>query len=387
MKKIIQITPAISAEASGPSYSVSRLTETLINLGEDVDLVTIDWDNTPNFNFLKSFPIIGNKKIGLSPKLYKWLNKEALNFKGNLVFHNHGMWQMNAVYPGQIANKYKIPYIVSPRGTFSIKAFNSGSQIKKIFWPIFQKPSFKNVSIFHATSYNEYLEIRNMGFKQPVAIIPNGIDIPNLFEQTISVQKTLLYLGRINSIKGLDLLLPAWGKVQDKFPDWNLRIIGDDLGYHGSNGYKNKMELMAKKLKLKRVDFVGALYGNEKRQAYSDADLFILPTYSENFGVSVAEALASATPVIVTKGAPWADIEKYKVGKWVDINIDSLVIAMNDLMSLPQIDLKNMGKRGRDWMTNEFSWIQVSKKMGQLYQWLLEPNSKIPDSIILDDKI
>ena len=176
---------------------------------------------------------------------------------------------MNSVYPGEIANKYKIPYVVSPRGTFSIKAFNSGSHIKKLFWPLFQKPSFNNVSIFHATSYNEYLEIRNMGFKQPVAIIPNGIDIPNNLEHSISEHKTLLYLGRINSIKGLDLLLPAWGLVQDKFPDWHLRLIGDDLGYHGSNGYSNKIELLARKLKLKRVHFDGALYGNDKWQAYS----------------------------------------------------------------------------------------------------------------------
>jgi glycosyltransferase involved in cell wall biosynthesis len=382
LKKIIQITPAISEESSGPSYSVRRLTESLIEIGRDVELVSLEWPNTPKINILHTFPIYGNTRIGRSPELFDWLNKRASKTANTPIFHNHGMWQMNAVYPGTIANKYNIPYIVSPRGTFSQKAFNSGSIIKKCFWPLYQRPSFKNVSLFHATSYQEYLDIRNRGFKQPVSIIPNGIDIPPRFEKSEQSIRTLLFLGRIHPIKGLDLLLPAWKILQDKFPDWQLRIIGNDFGYHGTTGYKNKIIKLSNQLKIKRVIFSDALFGIEKWKAYSDSDIYILPTYSENFGVTVAEALSSGIPVIVTKGAPWENIEKIGAGYWTDIKIESLTNAMEKLMLMTPYEINKMGEKGRDWMINEYSWNYIANKMSNMYDWVVNDNENTNEFIL-----
>lgn len=376
MKKIIQITPSISEEASGPSYSVRRLTESLIEIEREVDLVSLDWPNTPKFDFLHTFPILGNTRMAKSPKLFDWLNEKVNIAFDKPILHNHGMWQMNAVYPGLIANKYNIPYIVSPRGTFSNKAFNSGSILKKLFWPLYQRPSFKNVSLFHATSYQEYLDIRNMGFKQPVSIIPNGIDIPPKLEKSKKSIRTLLFLGRVHPIKGLNLLLPAWKIIQDKFPEWELRIIGNDIGYHGTTGFKNKMIKLSNQLNLKRIIFDDALFGIEKWKAYSDSDIYILPTYSENFGVTVSEALASGIPVIVTKGAPWENIEKIGAGYWTEIKIESLALAMDQMMSMSPGDLNKMGSKGRDWMIKEYSWPHIANKMSLIYDWVTDNNEE-----------
>ena len=221
---------------------------------------------------------------------------------------------MPNVYPGQVARRYGLPLVVSPRGTLSEWAMHSGSAVKRLFWPLVQRPSLAATTCFHATAESEYEDIRRMGFRQPVAVIPNGIDIKELQPKSSSGGRTLLFLGRIHPIKGLDMLLPAWRAVQTKFPDWHLRIIGPDNG-----GYVEKMRRMAHDLKLERIEFCGSLYGQDKWDAYRNADLFVLPTYSENFGMAVAEALASAVPAIVTKGAPWEGLATENAGWWIDI--------------------------------------------------------------------
>ncbi len=384
MSKLIHIIPSIAEESSGPTYSVKRLIESLININLDVELATLKYDNTILPKYAHSFDIVGNKRLARSPLMYEWLNNQVKMHNKKIIFHNHGMWQFNSLYPGQIVNKYNSPYIVSTRGSFSKIAFRNGSIIKKLFWPLYQKPSFKKVSIFHATSIDEYLDIRNLGFKQPVAIIPNGIDIPNFFLKSISKLKTVLFLGRIHPIKGIDLLLPAWKLIQDKHLDWQLKIIGDDVGYHGSSGYKLKMKNLSKDLKLKRTEFLDPLYGNDKWQAYKDADIYILPSYSENFGVTIAEAMASGLPVIVTKGTPWSDVEQKNAGLWVDNKIDTIANAIEILILKNSEEREYMGQNGRDWMSKDFSWDTIAKNMNYVYDWLEKPNTNALNFIKLD---
>jgi glycosyltransferase involved in cell wall biosynthesis len=288
---------------------------------------------------------------------------------------------MPNVYPGQAARRHRLPLVVSPRGTLSAWAFSSGSRIKRLFWPALQRPALAATSCFHATAQSEYEDIRRMGFPQPVAIIPNGIDIPGLPAKVVRPHRTLLFLGRIHPIKGLDMLLPAWRAVQDRFPDWQLRIVGPDNG-----GYLSQMQRMVVDLRLKRIEFCGALYGEQKWTAYRQADLFVLPTYSENFGMAVAEALASGTPAIVSKGAPWPGLVRQGAGWWVDIGMDPLVACLENALARPATELAKMGSRGRTWMETEYSWRQVGLQMATTYRWILgeqEADSK-PAWIMLD---
>ncbi|MDP1614646.1 MAG: glycosyltransferase, partial [Methylococcales bacterium] len=235
--QIIHIVPAISDEASGPSYSVVRLCESLVEEGNTITLAALDWTQmaTPPA-FLNRFPLgKGPRKLGRSPAMYSWLSGQAESHSVSLI-HNHSLWMMPNVYSGQVAKRNSIPLVVSPRGTLSEWAMQSGSIVKKVFWPTLQRPALAATSCFHATAESEYEDIRRMGFRQPVAVIPNGIDIPDLLPKVNSETRTLLFLGRIHPIKGLDMLLTAWQAVQSRFPDWRLQIVGPD-----NNGYLKTM--------------------------------------------------------------------------------------------------------------------------------------------------
>lgn len=371
--RVIHVVPGITEEASGPSYSVVRLCVSLAGVGNDVTLAALDWGPLrEELPFLRLFPIgAGPNALGRSPLLRHWLAHRIAGRTVDII-HNHGMWQMNSVYPGQLVPKGKAKLVVSPRGAFSAWAMNNGSWVKRLFWPLVQRPALVRAACFHATAETEYQEIRQLGFAQPVAIIPNGIDMPVLQPKLAGVTRTLLYLGRIHPKKGIDLLLAAWAMVMDSFPDWQLEITGSDTGFGAESGYQAQMQALAGRLQLKRVCFTGPVYGEEKLAAYRRAELFVLPTHSENFGMTVAEALAAGTAAIVSKGAPWHGLETRRAGWWIDIGVDPLVDCLRNAMAQSPAALAGLGTNGREWMLDDFSWDMVGISMARTYEWLLE---------------
>jgi glycosyltransferase involved in cell wall biosynthesis len=343
---IIHVVPSVAEKASGPTYSVVRLCESLIEHGQQVMLATLD--EGPMVHpaaYLRRFEFgLGPQRLGRSPAMKRWLDRELGSGKVEIV-HNHSLWMMPNVYPGTAARRYGVPLVVSPRGTLSEWAMRSGSPAKRLFWPLVQRKAVAAAKCLHATSEGEYRDIRRWSFRQPVCIIPNGIDLPPVRPRAGSLPRTLLFMGRIHPIKGLDLLLEAWREVSVRFPDWRLRIIGPDSG-----GYLDKVLQMARRLQLARVVFEGPIYRQAKHEALGDADLFILPSRSENFGVTVAEALAAGTPAIVSRGAPWAGLEANGAGWWCEIGVAPLVACLESALATPPAALREMGRRGRRWM-------------------------------------
>lgn len=384
--KLIHVVPAISSEASGPSYSVVRLCESLIGEQHQLTLAALDWAPLANSpSFLKTFAFgLGPRRLGRSPDMAQWLATSCSDDAIDVV-HNHGMWQMNAVYPAWATRNRKVVLVYSPRGAFSEWAMQQGSVFKKPFWYLLQYPALRQVACFHATAEDEYRDIRRLGFRQPVAIVPNGIDLPSLSGNHLKhSQRTLLFLSRIHRVKGLENLLVAWSKVQASYPAWRLKIVGGDGGYHESSGYLAYLKSMAETLGLRDVEFAGPLYGEDKLKAYNEAELFVLPTFSENFGVAVAEALSTGTPTIVSRGAPWGGLDTIGAGWWVDIGAEPLATCLQDALSRSPEDLATMGARGRAWMEAEFSWASIGEKISQTYAWLCDRSRPLPACVRLD---
>lgn len=377
--RVVHVVPAITEEAAGPSYSVPRLCGALIDMGAEVQLAVLDWAPMPvHLPYLKTFPLgFGPRRLGVSPKMRRWLRQEVTLGRAEII-HNHSLWMMPNVYPGNAVRNSRCRLVVSPRGTLSATALGINALQKKIFWHLLQAPMLRAAACFHATAESEYEDIRRLGFKQPVCILPNGIDVPPLGTTSNSGRRQLLFLGRIHPIKGIDNLLCAWQAVEHRFPDWELHIAGPDNG-----GHLAAMQTLAAQLRLEHVIFRGALFGEEKLRAYRTASLFVLPTHSENFGMTVAESLAAGTPAIVTKGAPWHGLDKQGAGWWIDVGVDPLVVCLEQALATQPMKLAEMGRSAREWMLRDYSWEGIADQLSGVYRWLLK-GGETPPCVRLD---
>jgi glycosyltransferase involved in cell wall biosynthesis len=287
------------------------------------------------------------------------------------LLHNHGVWMMPNIYAGIAAREAQLPLVFAPRGMFSEWAMASSWGRKSIaWWCLGQRRAVAAATCFHATSESEAQDIRRLGLTQPIAVVPNGIDIPEIEDDERAKDSDgrlrLLFLSRIHPKKGLFTLLRAWQQLEHRYPEWDLILAGPDDG-----GHLKEVQAMVKELALRRVAFPGPVYGNAKQTLYRNANLFILPTHSENFGVAVAEALSYSLPVITTTGAPWGELEDRQCGWWIKLSEANLASVLQDAMALPENNRRGMGRRGRLWMQEKFCWPQIAKSMKGLYEWIL----------------
>lgn len=371
--KFIHVVPHINEEASGPSYSVPRLCESLAALGHEVELSCLAaGESIPGvrLDIHRQWSLLS--RFAIAPGHALALRRKAASVD---VVHNHSLWSMVNVGAGWAVPGGHAKLVTSPRGTLSAWALARSRLRKQALWPL-QRRALARADLLHATSDVEYEEIRALGLNAPVVIVPNGIDVPELLTREDAKRpRTLLFLSRIHPKKGLSELLHAWKGLQDTHQDWQLRIVG-----RGHADHEQDIRQLIGSLQLKRVEFQGPLYGDEKSCAYSEADLFILPTHSENFGMVVAEALAHGCPVVVGHGAPWCGVVKERCGWWGDNDVNSLTETLDVALRLSRGELSAMGNRGRDWMRRDFSWNSVAIRMEGAYKWLLR-GGEIPDYI------
>jgi glycosyltransferase involved in cell wall biosynthesis len=291
------------------------------------------------------------------------------------IVHGHGVWRPINLAPLLSGRARPSRVIWSARGALSSWAMDYKRVVKLPFWLLAQKRALLACDCYHAMGIGEYEDFRRLGLKKPVALVPNGIDLPD--EGIASTRgKTLLYLGRINPVKGLDELLGAWANVESAFPGWDLAIAGPV-----SDAYAESVQ--RRSAQLQRVRVLGEVQGERKRSLLSTAAVLVLPSHSENFGMTVAEALAHGTPVITTTGTPWREIPAKRCGWFVRPEEEALRAALADAMHTPAQELEAMGERGRAWMRDEYSWSMVGERLRACYAWMIE-GGRPPSWIHLD---
>lgn len=364
---VVHLTTSIAPSAGGPAYSIPRLCDVLFERGHHVELLALATTeqlqvHTPHKLFeMRTWP----QALRHSPEMWAWINKQCQQQETPNLFHSHNLWGMQSVYPFFASVGWGIPHVVSPRGTLTAYSMSTGSKYKRIYWPLIQLPVLRHATGFHATAQSELEDIRRFGLRQPVAIIPNGIDLPPVCDHTEKLP-VLLYLGRLHPEKGLITLLEAWSMVQTIRGNWVLKIVGPDIDDH-----KSTLQQFIKERNIDGVIFADEIYGSAKYAEYSDASLYVLPSPSENFGMTVAEALSVGIPVIANKGAPWQGLVTYDCGWWVDHGAHALASAIAQAFHTSPSELHAMGQRGRKWMESSFDWKMISEKMEAFYQFIL----------------
>jgi glycosyltransferase involved in cell wall biosynthesis len=290
------------------------------------------------------------------------------------VLHDNGIWLPHNHRLAALAERRGIPRVVSTRGMLEPWALNHKRLKKNLAWCLYQCRDLKQARCHITTSEAEAQNLQHLGLGVPIATVPNGVDVPE--ERPRSVDsgaeravrgglRTALFLGRIYPIKGLPMLIEAWARAR---PDgWILRIAGPDEA-----GHQKQVERAVTAAGLGQVvSFTGPLAYGMKKSAFFDAELFVLPTHSESFGIVVAEALAHGLPVLTTTGAPWSILRDSGCGWWVDATVDGITEGLRRATILDPETLRSMGAKGRALVSAKFGWKRVADLMLSTYEAIL----------------
>lgn len=365
--RVVHTVATLHPDAGGPSRTVSETCAGLSRFGDEVSLVTTDAGGRDEAirpedvetAFVSNFPA-WSRPVRFRKAV------EAMAEISDLV-HDHGVWLPTNWASARAARRQGVPHVITTRGMLEPWALNHHGWKKKLAWHAYQKSILENAALLHATAPAEARNLRNLGLDTPIVVAPNGVPIPGNYKTmpTEGDTRTALFLSRIHPKKGLLNLMDAWGAMRPE--GWQLVIAGPDEG-----GHKQVVVDRARENGIQDVvSFPGSIPDREKWALYRDSDLFVLPTFSENFGVVVAEALVSGIPAITTVGAPWKDLKENDCGWWIETGVDPLVDALEDATNRSDEERLVMGRRGRQLIRDKYTWDAVAGTLASAYAWVL----------------
>lgn len=385
---VTHAVPSLGESGGGPPRSVSQLCNALSERGQALGVVTAVDPNDPMVPLSATIALTAVSGRGTSlmdrvrvADFGKALTEVHASGEISLI-HQHALWLRSSHAVSRFAHAQQIPLVVAPRGMLEPWALNHSKWKKKLAWMLYQKRDLQRATAFHATAHSEAESIRRLGFKQPIAVIPNGVQLPEAIEcESAKVQKskgdvkTALFLSRIHPKKGLPMMLDAWKKLSPK--GWRLVIAGNDDG-----GHVAELQAQIERLGLSEVvSYVGPLFGEAKEEAYLNSDLFVLPSYSENFGIVVTEALGYQVPVLTTTGCPWQELESERCGWWVEPTPADIKAGLARAFAATDAERRDMGGRGRALVEQRYLWPAIAENMSIFYEWLLHGGEK-PEFVV-----
>ncbi len=371
--RVLHVIPAIGEVYGGPSTVLLPLCENLAKIGIDVSIACTDSNGQAKPITRESvktdvplhiFPKTYSEAWKFSSPFIGWIKKNVSRFD---IVHTHAVWSFLPYFAARTARQFRVPYVVRPAGMLSSYSFSQKPLRKKILWWACESKVMANAAAFHATSFDEAQEILKICPKGNVWQIPHGLSEDAFttpfdggwIQNRANIDKmkpTILYFSRLHPKKGIcDLLLPAFNEMKSEA---NLVIAGGAdphaLGY--VDEIKNKIDSLGLS---GRVQLLGQVSARERWHAFDSADLFVLPSQSENFGVVVIEAMARGTPVIISDQVQIGDIVARQHGGWViPRNIALWAQTMDDALSSKQ------ARKPR----YETRWIDVAQELKTRYE-------------------
>ncbi|MBX3441659.1 MAG: glycosyltransferase [Planctomyces sp.] len=367
---ILHTIHTLHPDAGGPSRSVPNLCEALARTGRV--RVLLMCTRRPGAPLLRpSAELVSTIEIETTDRAVGWALertfreavRRVMREQDVRLIHDHGQWLATNRGTAGASRALHVPRIVSPRGMLAPWSLTRRKWIKKALWVLHARRDLDTAAALHATSDLEQGELEALRLKTPAFVVPNGIEFPTATAAKATNPREALFLSRIHPKKGLLDLIEAWRRIRPE--GWRLVIAGPD-----EVGHRAELEARIREAGLVGdVEFTGPLEGDEKWSRYARASLFVLPSYSENFGLVIAEALASGVPVITTRVTPWGLLEDERCGWWIQPGAAALEPALRAALACRELD--EMGARGREAVRARFEWGPIGEAMADEYERLL----------------
>lgn len=389
------LTQAVSTSGGGISEVLRALSSAQKDAGDFPKVLSIEDDGeaiepwpqgSPEFLAACHFP-----GMILMPDL-----DERLDQINPQVLHTHGIWTYLSIGVPRWSRKNHKPYIVSPHGMLDAWALDNSKIKKKLAAALYERRHLRGAACLHALCQSEAKSIREFGLKNPIATIPNGIEIPegrDLSSRYLVKKKIMLFLGRLHPKKGLENALRAWAASRSEAsPDskpsnWQFVIAGWDQGDH-----EVRLKQLCEELELSFADvpakqflsleassgqlsgfsvvFVGPVFGELKVQLLERANVFILPSFSEGLPMSILEAWAYELPVVMTDYCNLPEGFNADAAIHIDTEVEGMSAGMIKMIECSDAELKGMGVNGLNLVKEKFTWATIAAQMGELYQWV-----------------
>jgi len=381
--KILIVIPGIGAHYGGPSKSVLDLVQARLDFsGTQADIVTTNANGSVDLDVplrqwidkdayrIQYFPYSRSGDYKVSASLTRWLFQHAPEYD---LVHTNAIFSYPVAAAWWACRYHKIPYIITPHGMLEPWALAHKGWKKKLHYESIERGAFASAHAVQVLNASEASHVKSLGINSSVVCVPNGI-YPDDFDPlpdtelfyrefpSLRGKKLILFLARIDPKKGLDLLAPAFARVHKRFPETHLVVAGPDLsgflptaqGYFAGAGCAES------------VTFTGMIQGSIKHAALAAASLYVAPSYSEGFSVSVLEGMAAGLPCVITTGCNFPEAAIARVARVVDISVDAIADALIERLEEPR-EAEAMGKRARRFIFDNYTWDRIAARMAEVY--------------------
>ena len=385
--RAMQVVVTLDKEYGGPSATTTQLSVALAGLDCRVSIWTTcasiaDSRLQPAGIETREFPKERPSCWYHSPKMRRALRKTAAEYQ---LIHIQEVWSYPQCAAGRIASKTATPYLITPHGELDHRHLRHGGPLKqlkkRLYLKLIANRILRNAACLHALNTSEAEELIQAKFCKAVTVIPNGVHLaefenlpaPEAAEERCPLlrdKRVVLFLSRLSPEKGLNQLIPAWKEIKSRssFSDAILVLAGPD-----GRGYEAVVRNLIQEHDVENsVLLTGMVSGSEKLALMNRADVYVLPSYSEGFSMSVLENLAVGTPVLITPGCNFPEVVEAGAGMCVEPRVEEIEEGLRQLLDLTADQRKAMGKRGRALIADNYTWDVQARKMLNVYQCILK---------------